>query len=316
MSIMRLLAVAIMALCCCGSAYAAENLKVVTGQKGSWDAGAVEIGREAGIFDKYGLHLDIVYSNGSGETLQAVVGGSADIGVAIGTNGALGAYVKGAPIRIIGSEINGAGDYWYVRADSPLKSIKDVNGQTIGFSTIGSSTQAIVLAFVKQYNLKARPTATGNPAATKTQVMTGQIDVGWATPPFGLQDLAAGKTRVIGRGNDIPEIRDATNRVLVANLAVMKRKDVIARFIQAYRDTVTYMYADPHALELYAKLANVPVNIAQEVPKKFFRKEMLWPDKIIGLQSINAEAVKFKYIPAPLTQAQTAELIQIPAPLH
>ena len=169
MSIMRLLAVAIMALCCCGSAYAAENLKVVTGQKGSWDAGAVEIGREAGIFDKYGLHLDIVYSNGSGETLQAVVGGSADIGVAIGTNGALGAYVKGAPIRIIGSEINGAGDYWYVRADSPLKSIKDVNGQTIGFSTIGSSTQAIVLAFVKQSHLKARPTATGNPAATKTQ---------------------------------------------------------------------------------------------------------------------------------------------------
>ena len=72
----------------------------------------------AGIFKKHGLELEIIYTNGAGETQQAVISGSVDLGIAAGVMGVLGAYSKGAPVRVIGAETTGANDlYWYVKAD-------------------------------------------------------------------------------------------------------------------------------------------------------------------------------------------------------
>ena len=38
-----------------------------------------------------------------------------------------------------------------------------------------------------------KPTATGSPANTLTAVMSGQIDIGWSSPPLGVEDLEQGK---------------------------------------------------------------------------------------------------------------------------
>ena len=167
-----------------------DTLKLAVGQRGNWDTSVSEVGQRAGIFKKHGLELEIVYTQGAGETQQAVISGSVDIGVAAGVMGVLSAYSKGAPVRVIGAETTGADDlYWYVKADSPIKSLKDTDGKTLAYSTNGSSTHGIVTAFMKQYDLKAKPTAMGGPAAKLTAVMSGQIDVGWAAPPFGLDQL-------------------------------------------------------------------------------------------------------------------------------
>src|SRR5690242_12034344 len=185
------------------TASAEDTVKLAVGQRGNWDTSVSEIGQRAGIFKKHGLHLEMVYTNGSGETQQAVISGSVNLGIAGGIMGALSAYSKGAPVRIISAETTGAGDlYWYVKADSPIKSIKDANGHTLAYSTNGSSTHGIVTAFMKQYDLKAKPTAVGGPAANLTAVMSGQIDVGWAAPPFGLDQLDKKEIRIIASGND------------------------------------------------------------------------------------------------------------------
>jgi hypothetical protein len=58
----------------------------------------------------------------------------------------------GAPVRIIAAETTGGGDlYWYVKSDSPIKTLKDTDGKTMAYSTNGSSTHGIVTAFVKQF---------------------------------------------------------------------------------------------------------------------------------------------------------------------
>src|SRR5262249_23948326 len=65
---------------------------------------------------KHGLELEIVYTQGAGETQQAVISGSVDLGIAAGVMGVLSAYSKGAPVRVIGAETTGAKDlYWYVK---------------------------------------------------------------------------------------------------------------------------------------------------------------------------------------------------------
>jgi NitT/TauT family transport system substrate-binding protein len=168
---------------------AADDLvKMTIGQRGNWDTSITHLGEKAGIFKKHGLQLEMIYTSGSGETLQPVISGSVDLGLAVGTLGAMAAYSKGAPVRIIGAQATGAADYWYAK-NPAIKTLKDANGHTIAFSTNGSSTHSVVRAFIDEFKLTAKPQPTGNPSATLTAVMTDQVDVGWAAPPFGLKEI-------------------------------------------------------------------------------------------------------------------------------
>ena len=71
----------------CASAGAQDTLKIAAGQRGNWDTSIAEVGQRAGIFKKHGLVLEILWTQGGGETQQAVISGSVDIGVAVGHHG-------------------------------------------------------------------------------------------------------------------------------------------------------------------------------------------------------------------------------------
>ena len=290
-----------------------EHVKVAVGQRGAWDSGVSEIGQRAGIFRKHGLELEILYTQGSGETTQAVLSGSVDIGVSVGTSAAMAAYVKGAPIRVIGAVITGATDlYWYVPENSAVKTFADMAGKTIAYSTNGSSTQAVVNALIAEKGIKAKPTATGSPASTLTQVMSGQIDIGWGSPPLGLDLMDQKKIRVVASGNDT-SLKDQTPRVLATTANVLKtRGDAIAAYMDAYRETVRFMASDDEALKIYSEWNGISPALAKRSRDEFFPKGAIDPDKIVGLDKIMADAVAFKYMAGPLTQEQLSGLFLVP----
>ena len=292
---------------------AEDTLKLAIGQRGNWDTSVSEIGQLAGIFGKHELELEIIYTNGAGETQQAVISGSVDIGIAAGVMGVLSAYSKGAPVRVIGAETTGANDlYWYVKADSPIKSLKDTDGKTLAYSTNGSSTHGIVTAFMKQYQLKATPTAMGGPAANLTAVMSGQIDVGWAAPPFGLDQLDQKQIRIIATGNDADAFKGQTVRMNIVNAEYLKtHQDVVDRYMKAYRETVNFMYTDPAALKIYAGWLKISEAKAKRTRDEFFPRAAIEPDKIVGLDTIVKDAVALKFTGTELTQPQLNDLIRI-----
>ncbi|MBV9556886.1 MAG: ABC transporter substrate-binding protein, partial [Pseudolabrys sp.] len=272
------------------------------------------IGQRLGVFKKHNLNLDILYTQGGGETQQAVISGSVEIGVAAGIMGVLSAYSKGAPVRIIGAETTGAQDlFWYVKADSPIKSLKDTDGKILAYSTNGSSTHGVVTSFMKQYDLKAKPTAMGGPAANITAVMSGQIDVGWAAPPFGLDQLDKKEIRIIATGNDSAAFKGQTVRLNIVNANYLKdHKDVVVRYMKAYRETIDQMYKDA-GLKAYAEWLNIPEAKAKRTRDDFFPGNAINPDKITGLDAIVKDAVELKFTPTEMTKAQLDDLIQIPA---
>ena len=289
-----------------------ETLKVAIPQRGAWDAGVAELGQRGGIFKKHGLDLEILYVQAGPESIQAVIGGSMDIATAAGVSAAVGTFAKGAPIRIIGSEMIGAPDlYWYVPASSPIKKIEDFNGKTVAFSLTGSSSHAGLLALIAQYKLTAIPTSTGTIAATITQTMTGQVDVGFGAAPFGLDLAEDGKIRIIATGNDVASLRSRTVRVNLTNVnTLQKRRDTIVRFNRAYQETVAWMYSDPAALKHYGEYSNLPEKIVLRV-RELIPKESMATDRVEGIEQIMADAVAGKFIPAPLTSDQLKELLQI-----
>ena len=292
---------------------AADKLKIAVGQREIWHGAPAALGERAGIFRKHDLDLDLLFTSGSGETMQATIAGSVDIGVAAGTFGVMGAYAKGAPIRIIGAESTGEDAYWYVRAESPVKSMADMKGRTMAYSTNGSSTHANALAFVELYKVDAKLVATGGFPATFTMVMSGQIDAGWSAPPYAMEALRKGEIRVIVRSAELPLVKGHTVRVLIANKADLDgRPDVYRRFMRAYRETVDWMYASDEAPKIYAEFAKISIEDARRVREEFDPKEMLIPDRVLGLNDLVPDAVKFKYLSQPLTASQLDDLVQIP----
>jgi NitT/TauT family transport system substrate-binding protein len=294
------------------NAAAEDTLKVAVPQKGAWDAGIAELGQRAGIFKKHGLNLDILYTVAGPESIQAMIAGSIDVAVASGVSAAFGTYAKGAPIRIISSEITGAPDlFWYVPADSPIHTVADFNGKTVAFSAVGSSSNGSLLALIAQYHLTAKPTATGNIASTITQVMTKQVDVGYGAAPFGLDLVESGKARIVATGNDVTALRARAVRVNLTGAATLEnRHDAIVRFMQAYKETVDWMYSSPDALKIYSEYSGMPENIVQRV-LKLIPKEALQTDQVMGVNDILADAVAQKFMAAPLTADQLKEFIQI-----
>jgi NitT/TauT family transport system substrate-binding protein len=297
------------------TAHAQDRLKIAIGQINNWENQAPTLGQDAGIFKKRGLVLENFGTQGAGETIQPVIAGAADIGAGVGVAGVMTAYSKGAPVRILAPMFTGTGDiYWYVRADSPIKSLKDATERnTIAYSTTGSTSHNTVLAFGSDLGVKAKPTATGGPPATFTQVMTGQIDIGWSAPPFGLQEEKDGKIRIIGRGSDAASLNGQTIRVLIVNADALKnRKDVIVRFLRAYRETVDWMYSSPDAVRMYAEKTKIAPDLIRESIGKYHTKAAMQTDEMKDLEGIVRDAVKLKYIDKPLTREQLADFIQIP----
>ena len=225
---------ALIALFPLAPALAQDQLKVAIGQINNWENQAPTLGQDAGIFKKRNLTLENFGTAGAGETLQPVIAGSADIGAGVGVAGAMRAFSRGAPVRILLPAFTGTADlYWYVKADSPIKSLKDATASnTIAYSTSGSSSNNLVIAFVEELGAKAKPTATGSPPGTLTAVMSGQIDIGWAAPPFGLKEIEEGKIRIVARGSDVMPKYLRLCTVTTGKLIAARREDAV-RFLAA-----------------------------------------------------------------------------------
>ena len=291
----------------------AETLKVAVAQRGFWNSTFIDIGLKQGYFKEAGLDIEILYTEGGASTLTPVIAGSIDIAMTNGILGVVAAYAKGMPVRIISAEATGAAEaFWYARPESGINRLADTNGKTVAFSSPGSSTNLILLQLINQAKVAPRLVATGGAPGTLTQVMSGQIDVGWSVPPFVLQQLADGKLVIIARGSDVAALAEQTIRVNVANVNALKEKrDALVRFLKVLSRSIDWAYSDPHAIDNYAEIAKVPRALAQQTRDDFFPKQALQLSEVKGLDVTLKQALEFKYITAPMTLAEAQGMLDI-----
>ena len=170
-----------------GNAHAQDEVTVAVGGRGIGESCVTEIGWNAGIFARHRLKLDIVYTDGGGETQQAVLSNSAQIGVTSGLLGAFSLYSKGAPVRIIGASYTaGRQVFWYVPASSSIKQPRDLDGKTVAYSNNSSASHVGLLALQK--NSKPMPPfpvwAKGSHAERLRNFCHGRRPIPTASPAF------------------------------------------------------------------------------------------------------------------------------------
>jgi NitT/TauT family transport system substrate-binding protein len=158
-----------------------------------------------------------------------------------------------------------------------------------------------------------KPTPTGSSPLTFAAVLSGQVDVGWAGAPFGIEAMEKGQIRAVWKANAVPDLDQQTIRVMIANSEDLKEKgDIYARFLAGYEETLTWAYSTPDGLQAYAEWAGLSEASAKRALAEFLPKTALEPRKLIGIEQALDDAVAFKFTTSRLSPEQVNELVQIP----
>jgi NitT/TauT family transport system substrate-binding protein len=290
-----------------------EKVKVSASFVGLWDTSQPTFCEDRGEFEKAGLDVEITSSRGGSETVQAVVAGGNDIGYSPGISAVLAAYLQGAEIKVVSSEFVGQNDsFFYVKADSPIKTVDDLAGKTVAFPRPGGDTDSVLAGLKAERNIDFTAVATGGLDATRTMTMTGQVDVGYSFPPYQLDAVNKGETRILFSGEIVESTKNVTGRVNIASKDfVEKRGDVAKKFFSVLKDCIAWTYDNlEESAKMYADLNKISIEEAK-LGMQFYNEEQLALAPVKGLEFAMKRAVDAGFIKEPLTKEQQDDLFHI-----
>jgi NitT/TauT family transport system substrate-binding protein len=147
------------------------------------------IAQDLGLFDKYGLDVNLVYIASGVVSVNALLGGSVDIIAASGSS-AVGAAARGAPLVIIAS----LGHIAYKLIALPsITSVQALRGKIIGSSRIGAGTDYALKRLLPKLGLtpgkdvQVIPTGISESDRRLLMMLQGKIDATLATEDNLLQ---------------------------------------------------------------------------------------------------------------------------------
>ena len=202
----------------------------------------IDVGLAKGMYQKYGLELDVVSFAGSAGMHQAMTAGSLDI--ELGSGSTMVDVFKGEPSLCIAQTLGPPVDLVIlVGADSPLKTTDDLKGKTVGVATAGSPTQWVVFELARQKGWAKTDIATvglGGTQAAIAALKVHQTDAVVASSGVGFQLEATGAGRILARCSDY--IGDFIMHANYASTKVLaERPEAVRLFNAAWFETVRYM---------------------------------------------------------------------------
>jgi|SRR5579885_716895 len=180
-------------------AAAADTVRLGKAQRGAWTFLVADVGREAGLFAKYGIDLDIVDLAGDAKVQQAFAANSIDFG--LGSGPGLAFAAKGSPVIGVAAFAGAPRNISLsVRYDSPIRSVTDIKGKRVSVSTVGSLSDWLV----KQVSIKEGwgpngviPVPLGAINASVAALKTGEVDAVMLATEAGFQLEAEHQGRVL-----------------------------------------------------------------------------------------------------------------------
>jgi NitT/TauT family transport system substrate-binding protein len=170
-----------------GSSKAQEKLRVGLGSI-SLQSGLVHIGKDRGLFSKYGLVVESVYIPGGTTNVQVLVSGSLDLSQLSGAPG-VAANLEGADLVYVAGLLDKLNYQVVTRPE--IKGVEQLKGKKFGVSRFGSSADFGMRAMLKRLGVDPVKEATilqiGDEPARIAAVTSGNIDGTVVNAPFGME---------------------------------------------------------------------------------------------------------------------------------
>lgn len=150
------------------------------------DYAAVYWADDKGYFEKEGLDVELVPVQGGPIGIQQVVAGQLDF-TFTNTISAPITVAGGAPISMVAltSSLGDDSQVLFVKKDSAIKGLEDLDGKTIGVNTTNNMGDVLLNNLIKDQSLAVQPSYVEVPFNEMLAgVQSGSIDAGYFAEPF------------------------------------------------------------------------------------------------------------------------------------
>ena len=217
------------------------------------------LAEDARLFEKYGLDAKVVHARGA-IPVQALVSGSVEFGAFSGSS-AIAAVLAGSDLVFVAAKGNFAVMSFWVRRDSPIKTLTDLGGKTIGVTRAGSATHTIARIALKSAGLADREVKFlhhGGLPESFASLDQGIVDASLGSPPRpGFKELV--DLSSLG----IPFLQGA---IEVQRRFLQNRRDTVTNLLKAYLETIKLAKEKPDlAIAAISKRMRVPVDYVRSV---------------------------------------------------
>jgi NitT/TauT family transport system substrate-binding protein len=137
--LLRLAALIVLILIYCAKDAAAQPLETLNASYASVTGSRIPlwIAKDSGLFEKYGLNVNLVVIAAGSAAIGALAGGDVEVLGAPGTTTLVSA-ARGLPVAIIGTFGPGV---WKLVAHPSITSIQELRGKTVGISRLGTGIE-------------------------------------------------------------------------------------------------------------------------------------------------------------------------------
>jgi NitT/TauT family transport system substrate-binding protein len=162
-----------------------------------------EVARSAGYWRNQGLDVELIYTRGGSAAMQALIGGAVDY-AATALDVAIQAYSKGAEIKRFA--VTGRLPLFALvtapKTSAAIKTVKDLEGKTVGVSALGNADHALLLFLLKQANADTNKVQFATLGVNLLEALRqGQVEAGLVQEP-ALSILQKDGARVIVNAMD------------------------------------------------------------------------------------------------------------------
>ncbi len=247
---------------------AAQTLTTVrVGSTPSDASKAVYYAKANGIFQKYGLSVEITSINSGAAGLAAVAGGALD-----GTNTSIlpvaQAHLRGVPFQLVAPTNLYISEHpatlLITRKDATFRSGRDLTGKTIGSSSLKDLNTAAAFAWIDATGGDHRTVrAVELPGSEGIAALeSGRIDAVSLTSPFWDDAVATGKARILAKSLDSIAKRFQVSGFVANADTVAKAPDTMSRFARAMHESIVYCNAHLEAtVDLVSSYSGVPAAV-------------------------------------------------------
>jgi NitT/TauT family transport system substrate-binding protein len=292
----------------------AQPLNVIVPDPGNFTSGMpIYVAMAQGFFKQENLDITVVPTQGGATNVQAVIAGKGAIGVDTGPVSVIAADLHGANLKILGADTTGMDILFFTKASGPIKSVYDLAGKKVGYSSPGSSSNVAfnqVNAMLKAKKLApATGVPLGGPPAQLTGVDTGQVAAGFTAAPNLFAQIDSGQLRLLTSLASYPAYKNVAARVVFASGSyISSHPTQVQGFLTAWTRAWAYAFAN-HTQAMTdwkqgAKLTEAVSVLATGFSYYTTATQQLYP--INGLQRDVSDAVGLGVLKTPLTASQLA----------
>ena len=205
------------------------------------------VAKDLGIFEKYGLDVELIATNGGSPLVQALVGGSIQ-SASVAALAPIRAISAGANLAIVAAFLN---KNMYSFVTSPqIKKPSDLKGKTIGVASFGAANEFSVLMVLKAFGIAPNEVnlrVAGGSLARLAAIEHGSIDA--TVVPHSNDGFAVtrGMRIFADLAKVVKEFPDGTV-VMKRNLS-QREKASAKRFLQALSEAIYRLKTEPQLRE-------------------------------------------------------------------